>query len=843
MTDPVVRVAPPPDPPPERFGASMARAFGPLYRAIGLGRGLDHVRLPDHAAEVIRAAALRGPVVYVLPRCSSLDHLALNAALAARRLPLSVWAPGVSTAHWLPLSGAWASLTHRAGEAARGRFAPDPVSTGWVASALAAGHAITWFVDERPGWFGPRPARFDPLAEAAELDPPVQVIPLMIVWDRSPDHTDPIEQFFRGKQGVPGWARRWWRAMRSGDVFVQVGPPVELRTLAERVGKERLAGVLRRMISRNLHDERKLVAGPRLLPYQTLKKVVLDNPPMRDFAKAEAAQSGFSIARVERQMSREYDRIAANFSWTVIQLLHLVLRPLWTRVFSGVDARPEDIERVRAAMRDGAVVFAPCHKSHFDYVLMSWVMYDHDLIVPHVVAGMNLAIWPISVLLRGAGGFFVKRAFAGDRVFPVVFARYLRELVLREYPIEFFIEGGRTRTGRLLPPRAGVLSMVLDAAEVRAHGRAVTLLPISLAYEQVAEEGAYAREMGGEKKKAESLGELLKARAVLRRRFGRVYLRVGEPVSVGAFVDEAEGRPAWSARPAEQRKAEVMAMGRGIVAEIGRQMVLLPTSLVSLALLSIPRRAVSAVELTARIGRFDALLASVGVKRAQSLARFDQGVAQALDRLVRDGRIVAHQVRGERVWAIEPEHRVVLDFYKNQVLHFLAAPALVAVALRSLPDGPVDPAALEQRVGQLVALFRRELVLVDGPARITRSGVELLVAHGAIREDPITVVDVVRIAEIHGLFRPIVEAYAAAIRAPVYPLEPAGVPAAIQRIQGALVSAGVVSCPESLVTGTLHNAVTTWVEDGVLVNQDGRLAPSPSAADWSAVLWPREVPG
>src|SRR6185436_20181715 len=113
----------------------------------------------------------------------------------------------------------------------------------------------------------------------------------------------------------------------------------------------------------------------------------------------------------------------------------------WTRVFSGVDAEDSDIATLRSALRDGSCVLVPCHKSHFDYVLMSWVMYDHDMVVPHVVAGMNLAIWPISILLRGAGGFFVRRSFQGDRVFPAVFARYVRELVLREYPVEFFPEG------------------------------------------------------------------------------------------------------------------------------------------------------------------------------------------------------------------------------------------------------------------------------------------------------------------------------------------------------------------------------------------------------------------
>jgi glycerol-3-phosphate O-acyltransferase len=136
---------------PERYGAAMVPRFGPMYRAIGFGQGLDHVRLEDHGVEVIREAAARGPVIYVLPRCSNLDHLALNAALAHRGLPLSAWAPGIGTRRWLPIGDWWRSIVGRVGELFRGQSPPDPVGSGWIARALRAGLALTWFVEDRPG--------------------------------------------------------------------------------------------------------------------------------------------------------------------------------------------------------------------------------------------------------------------------------------------------------------------------------------------------------------------------------------------------------------------------------------------------------------------------------------------------------------------------------------------------------------------------------------------------------------------------------------------------------------------------------------------------------------------
>lgn len=806
------------EPPPARFGAAMARRFGPLYHLLGMGRGVGRSRLEDHGAEVIREASLRGPIVYVLPRCSALDHLALNAALAGRHLPLSVWAPGIATTWWLPLREAWNELRFRTRELFGGRRAPDPVATGWVVEALAAGQAITWFVDGRPGWLGTAdPVSFEGLVGAAELVPPVQVVPLMIVWDRSPDTADPIRRFFLGKQGVPGFARRFWRALRSADTFVHVGRPLDLPALRERIGPERLPGVLRRVLHRALREERKLVHGPRLLPHRTMKSLVLDNPPMRELARTESAAQGVPVERIERQMSREYDRIASNFSWAAIQLLHLVLRPLWTRVFSGVDVRAVDIDRIRAAMRDGSVVLVPCHKSHFDYVLLSWVLYDHDLIVPHVVAGMNLAVWPVSILLRGAGGFFVKRSFSGDRVFPALFARYLRELLRQEYPVEFFIEGGRTRSGKLMPPKVGVLSMVLDAAELRSHGREVTVLPIALAYEQVAEEGAYARELGGEQKRPETIGQLIRARSVLKRRFGRVYLRVADPIPCGVRVDA----PPWSARPPDERKRELFRLGNQIIHEIGRAMVLLPTSLVAAALLALPQRAVRNTELNDRIRRFDHLFRHLGVPRAASLERFDQATAQALDRFVRDRRIAALELDGERVWSIDPEQRITLDYYKNQILHVLAPAGLAACVLRPESDGPIAPARVEARFGALVALLRREFVWDPdlSTTAILALGLAHLGEHGAVRTLPdgtIEVVDVVRIGEMYGLFRPLLEGYLAVLRAGATGSETrTTLPTTVQANAPALLAAGVITRPESMSLATLQNAVATYLEEGV----------------------------
>jgi glycerol-3-phosphate O-acyltransferase len=775
--------------------------WGPLWWLSGFRWLAGRTRISDAMSEEVRRAIGEGPCVFVLPEANLADWLSLRAALGARALPAPAWAPGALD-RWLAPLSAWT----------RPRAPADSVEA--ADRALREDGAICLFADDQRWWW--REDTFRRVVDHFADRPELVVVPVTVVWDRSPDVADPVRSFFLAKSGVPGLLRRLWQTLAGERPFLQVGRPLRLGEVVGRVGRDRLAGVLRRMVARAVHVETRTVRGPVLLPWRQLRRIVLDAPPMKQFAREEASRTGATVERVERRMAQEYGRIAASFSWTMIQALHLLLRPLWTRVFRGVSATPEDVERIRTAMRDGTAVLVPSHKSHFDYVLLSWFLYDQGMIVPHVAAGMNLAIWPVDRVLRGAGGFFLRRSFKGEPLFAKVFERYLRELVLREYPVEFFPEGGRTRSGKLLPPKLGLVGMVLEAAEYRAHGREVTFLPISFMYEQVAEEQAMARELGGEKKRAESMGELVRARSVLGRRFGRVFLRVGEPIACGPLVDAGPELPALSQRAEPDRRALVRRVGERIVHRIGRVTVALPSGVVSLALLAVPRRGVRHAELVERVRRFHAFLTAEGCPTSPAFSSFDEAVLGVLDRFVRDGHLEPLGTADERVWQVLPEHRLLLDFAKNQILHWFAPAGLAACALRTQPDGPIAADALIGPFEALRALWRREFVWDPDaePGSFLAEGLAQLRRHGAIDGDH-QVLDPVRIGEIYGLFRSLLEGYLAVLSAGAY-LPDDRLAESLRADHAARVAAPWLTRPESLSLVTLQNAVATLTEDGAL---------------------------
>ena len=246
----------------------------------------------------------------------------------------------------------------------------------------------------------------------------------------------------------------------------------------------------------------------------------------------EAARTGQSEDIVRQEAERTLTHIAAKMRIGTVRMVAMALKFLWNRIYAGVDIPDADMRRLRESFRGATPILIPCHRSHLDYLQISSQLYYRDMVLPHVIAGENLSFWPLGSIFRRCGACFIKRSFGGDRVFPAIFQRYLHQLVRDGFPIEFFIEGGRSRTGSLLPPRLGVLKMIMDSAQNLREGWDVNLVPIGISYEQIAEERAYRKELQGEDKVSENVGQVVKATSIFKRRLGRVYVRIGEPISL-----------------------------------------------------------------------------------------------------------------------------------------------------------------------------------------------------------------------------------------------------------------------------------------------------------------------
>ncbi|HET6432014.1 glycerol-3-phosphate 1-O-acyltransferase PlsB, partial [Dyella sp.] len=382
---------------------------------------------------------------------------------------------------------------------------------------------------------------------ALESDPgrDVQIVPVSIYVGRAPSRdTGWFRVLFSENWVVVGHFRRLLALLMNGrDTVVQFSAPISLRAAIDEAGAavppERFARKIARVLRVHFRRIRAAVIGPDLSHRRTVVDAVLNAEPVRAAIAATASKEKITYAKAWRRAQKLMLEIAADYSHPVVRSASFVLSNFWNKLYDGIAMHHFD--KARAAAPGYEVVYVPSHRSHADYLLMSFQLHHSGVVVPHIAAGANLNLPVIGPILRRGGAFFLRRSFKGNALYSVVFNEYVAQLIDRGVPMEYFIEGGRSRTGRLLAPRAGLLAMTVRAF-LRAPRRPVLFQPVYIGYEKLMEGKSYIGELSGQPKEKESLLGLLKGLRVLRQRYGHVALNFGEPIELTPMLEAASAQ-------------------------------------------------------------------------------------------------------------------------------------------------------------------------------------------------------------------------------------------------------------------------------------------------------------
>lgn len=712
----------PADPELEPYGSRMLPRFGLFLR--GLAR-FFFSRIDDDSCDVepIREAGRKGSIVYVMRTRSLLDYLYFNYFVREKGLPLARFANGVRAGRYAPFGKVIRSLFARVRWRRRyGWRLPDPVQSGYLARLVRAGQPVLVFLRwGRKSLFGPRESDADVvqvLVEAqATRDEPIFLVPQILVWERSPDKTNPgLLDVLMGPAEDPGFVRKTLIFLRyHRHAVVRLGEPVNLTDFLEQhegQPPERVVKKLRWLLLGSLFRERRVVKGPDVRPRRWIFDRILAEPEIRGSIEEEARREGRAVPAIEKRARRILNRTGADFSWGMLMTLRVVMDQLVSRLYSGVEVDPAGAERMRKAARNGTVVLIPSHRSHFDYLLLSWVLYYQGMMPPHIAAGVNLSFWPMGSIFRRSGAFFIRRSFGGDRLYTALLTHYVRALTSEGYTQEFFIEGGRSRSGKMLSPKIGLLWTYLDAMADRIVPD-IQIVPIYIAYEKIVED--YAGELAGDEKKKETAGELVKASSVLRRRFGRVYVQANEPISLKEAL-EALDRP-WRDLSKAESKDYLRRLSQHIVAEIQDVTVVTPSTVAALALLIHDRRGMtrSAFHRTCRF------LVRWLEAREASFSDAWQFPEDALDETLelfaaeKYVEILADSPDGSGdddiiAIATSAKPRLRMDYYKNNILFHFVPAAFVCTAVMHGDAGTAALPVVQRRFDFLADLFRQEFI-------------------------------------------------------------------------------------------------------------------------------------
>jgi glycerol-3-phosphate O-acyltransferase len=794
-------------------------------------------------AERLRDLDRRGAVIYVMRYSSRLDYFLFNFLFLLRGVRLSGFANGIKFFYYRPFGEAlrllWRGTIERI---RRGYNGMREQSIRQIRAHVREGGSAFLFLRTDKIRTRVRPKRralregrteLDYLREVVDTafanDVPVSLVPHALFWRKGPRPERPfLNLFYGGNERPTDVGKVISFVWNYSNLAVRVGTPIDLRAFvdAHRAdGRERVVKQVRRSLLIFLRREEKPVVGAALPSFARVQEAVLDDPEVRRVIAEVAARKRRSPERVEARAQKDLSEIAASMSPTMLAVLAVAVEWLFRRLFARIEVH--GLERVVEAAKLHPLVLVPSHRSHFDYLILSYLFYQNHLVPPQVAAGINLAFWPLGPIFRRAGAFFLRRSFDGDPLYSAVFRSYVQHLIKDGVTQEFFIEGTRSRTGKTLRPRLGMLRMVLEAY-ARGARRDVYLVPIGFTYERLVEEGSVAAERGGARKQRESLFSLLRAHTVLRDRFGTVTVRLGEPISLAKHLGDAVPRrlapgPTPDLRPItaefgidiSRRINDLVTAGRSAIAAAG--------------LLGQPANALREDELRERVVEVDALLTLLGVPRSEALERcLASGRPEATLELLEAGERVSRVAspRGDLV-QIADGMRPALDLYRASLGHALVWPAALALALRA----PLGREALVPEASSWLHLFADEYVPVEGEAR--RERLALVLAHLEARGWVATTPDG-RVAEteagapwlafLRAQQEPLIEAYAAVARV-VAEAKGAGEREAlrerIQAVQTEELLVGEARYPEGRCPVATGNALERLVQDEVLTLAPG----------------------
>ena len=367
---------------------------------------------------------------------------------------------------------------------------------------------------------------------------------------------------------------------------------------------------------------------------------------------------------------------------------YYVATALLTRAYhQGIHVSSEEVLRLRAVAQDAAekklpIVFLPCHRSHVDYVSLQLICYRLGIALPTVVAGDNLGFIGVKQFLQNAGAMWIRRSFAGDALYGTVVQSYLETLMRGGFHLEAFIEGGRSRTGKLLPPKFGILSYVLDAV-MSGRVEDAIICPVSTQYDKVLETESYISELLGRPKKKENIYDFLSSSSVLSLKLGRVDVRFHEPWSLRSWVEEQQARtelqkPNVQAQPSPRVRL-LRTLGYRVLSDINAVSVVMPTALVGTVLLTLRGRGVGKSELGRRV---EWLSERVKAKGGRVAHFYDIPVAVVVDRALEVlGPGLVGKVEGlaeDTYYAVD---RFQMSFYRNMTIHLFVSEAVLCASM------------------------------------------------------------------------------------------------------------------------------------------------------------------
>jgi len=507
----------------------------------------------------------------------------------------------------------------------------------------------------------------------------VHFVPVIVFWGRpvlKQKHW--LHVLFSDTWGLAGRTRRFFTILFNGkNTLLQFSPTISFRDLINDPSQCDTVDCLQNLLSERLNEIKTATLGPDISHRRTLVRKLLENEDIVDAIDNRCKQDDISEYKATKIANNYLNEIVADRSYITIQILQRILTSFWNKFYSGIDVNYSGQLHQLALSHE--LIYVPCHRSHIDYLLLSYVIHKEGLAIPYIAAGKNLNMPFIGPILRKGGAFFIRRSFKDNALYSTVIYEYLASQVSQGMPIEYFIEGGRSRTGRLLQPKPGMLAMTIRAFLKYQH-RPIAFVPVYIGYEKMIESKSYLAELKGDDKKSETLINSIRSIMNIRGFYGRVTTNFGQPVLLNNILDEHS--PDWRKQPYDDRqrpdwlRPAVRQTSHLIMQRINESCAVNAVNLIAMALLAAPNQTMDEGELIRTLTFYGKVIKSIDYSDKVTLTAYE--AASQIHHTENLGLVHRRKHEMGDFIYLDKAHAIMLTYYRNNILHLLVMPSLIA---------------------------------------------------------------------------------------------------------------------------------------------------------------------
>ena len=519
-------------------------------------------------------------------------------------------------------------------------------------------------------------------------DEKIILIPVSFYWGMHPDKQKSFFKIvFSQSWAVSGSFKKFFRVLLHGrSLVIKFNRPL---TLSELKDKERTVEESSRLVSRYLRaifrKTKKAAIGPDISHRRTLVRSLSRDKVVREEIKAQSNGDLKKKRRLNKKAFKYANEICSDINYPIVRNLQRGLGWFWNKRYDGIHLR--NLDKIKSIADDNSLVYVPCHRSHIDYLALSYILLEKGLMLPHIAAGNNLNLPILGRIGKGGGAFFMRRSFRGNKLYSLIFFQYFRRLLQRGSSIKYFPEGGRSRSGFSLQAKPGLLSMTIRSFASLSNEK-VKLIPTYIGYEKIIEGNSYLSELLGKEKKRENFLDLFKTIKDFGNFLGNAYINFGEPIDLKDFLEQEVAlkdyrinspldRPIWLKKATHRLGIEVM---KGI----NKSSVITTSSLFSLGLLTETTQTLDTKIISKRIELFIDLL-----KRNQNFKDVwltEDSPEKIITKTEELGLITSQLIGGERVFRPTRNEAALLSFYQNNISHFFLLYSLVCLSLKYVEE-------------------------------------------------------------------------------------------------------------------------------------------------------------